>query len=799
MKYNWIYWYNPATWYLRLELFHIYCWDAQEGTRCTPADTSGALTLSSNTTSGYGDASKDIRPLEFATLYADVDALESNAVGVSDLAARQQVIDQFELESLPEAALYVIIWTVAISMIFIFWATLRITTEIVRARVNINTDAKPEASERELVKWFKRQGTEVGGTAVVTEVSTDAPESAPKSTIKVSKTKRNADIALFITSWAPLMAVLGVVLSIIAPAYIYADRISTTEQTPVYSTLLTEACPSCINGLFNDTWITASGSILARRELQRLFLLDTYRKRGDIQFRKYQPMGYNITFEPNTMTLTSEGAAYIPKTLAEFDAFVPTFLEGVSVPLKPITDNTLDGDFMGKLLTTGMALFFRLDTVELSVTEAELPAANNVDIANTLLLKYGTTFDEARTAGLLYQTIPMPGGDDLPSNSLGRENALDMNVRGLLYRLPSGDLETIALRMSKISSEILTESIMSAECWTFARMYFRHSLTVHGVMKHVNTYHLTAGAFGIAAHSVLPTDHKLFISIEPFSELAAAILNFFTLTSPDDVLAMKDMDPIRLINVLSEFGKGYNWTFNSDFPLQLRTYGLDDGNIASLLVSIEEYEERQAASDIYWTGMVDLMYDTDESIMQDTYVQAWAYAICNPNGGNIPGVCAEGEYAVPSKAYLVDIISRWFNSIVIMHHLFHSLNAPHFWHMPTVPFTMLNSLGTIVGKDSVCTETDMVNALGNGENIQMQFKFFSSSFQPILRHVSLEKDYMLAADASGVLPGGYDAQIQANDLFNTYLNALQLSTETSNARHPFSMKSWDQVGNNVQT
>ncbi|CAN0408245.1 unnamed protein product, partial [Ectocarpus sp. 12 AP-2014] len=132
--------------------------------------------------------------------------------------------------------------------------------------------------------------------------------------------------------------------------------------------------------------------------------------------------------------------------------------------------NDAQGLLLRAVFTTGNVLFYSVKTMP---DQNEFPITPSTSLAVRLADTYNTTLEEALADGRLYRNRFLEALDNLPDSSLGgNEDYVMMNVRTLLYRTDTGELDTLALQLGR-GAPLLVENAMDDHCWSLAKALAR--------------------------------------------------------------------------------------------------------------------------------------------------------------------------------------------------------------------------------------------------------------------------------------------------------------------------------------
>lgn len=262
------------------------------------------------------------------------------------------------------------------------------------------------------------------------------------------------------------------------------------------------------------------------------------------------------------------------------------------------------------------------------------------------------------------------------------------------------------------------------------------------------------------------------------------------------------MVPARVqLPLFGAFGEAYNWTEGANLRTRLEVVGLDNHDDGLDLELRPHLQLMHDASRVYAEGVVDAVYADDQAVAGDSALQAFVWDLCSDNGGNIQGLCGDGqnrssnglayleEPLMPTKSGLSGLLGDALSGIFLLHGFVHSRALFNTMFIPFAPTNMRPNF--MPRPESVCSAQDVVDAFGDHEDWRRHILFWAQVFTPVMGHLTSFRGHYSIAVGGG---GGADDPLstEKDALFDAFVDTIEVSLKSFDADTGVGI--WPQLG-----
>jgi len=284
----------------------------------------------------------------------------------------------------------------------------------------------------------------------------------------------------------------------------------------------------------------------------------------------------------------------------------------------------------------------------------------------------------------------------------------------LFFRNGEGDLLPVAiqLRQQPADDNPVFLPTDAANTWLLAKMFYNNAeCCVHQTCTHLGFTHLVVESLSVATHLTLSPSHPVFRLVAPHFLYLIAIntLAVSKLLSEDGWIDITmTMGVCGLYNILER--KWSDWRLDREgwLPNDLKARGVEDAEtLPGYLFRDDALMLHNAIYD-YVSDVLNNIYDTEEKLLEDTEIQAFAAILTDcEKGPGIKGVFGDGKF---NK--LDDLIKTITSTIYIssvMHAAANFCQYDEYAFPPNYPATLSGVPPT--DKEDKYTDEDVLNTL----------------------------------------------------------------------------------------
>lgn len=260
------------------------------------------------------------------------------------------------------------------------------------------------------------------------------------------------------------------------------------------------------------------------------------------------------------------------------------------------------------------------------------------------------------------------------------------DAKGIFYRDDFGKLMPVAIRCSSKDTLVFTPS--DGYAWEMAKNMLQVAdSNYHELVAHLGHTHLVEEAFVIASHRQFATSHPVFKLLAPHFE-GTAFINW----AAKEFLVAKGNFVDKLLAGTIESSQAVvaksvkEFQFNHKMPDQdFKNRGVDMTEIV--------YPYRDDALMVWsainqWVGSyLDLFYQDNQAVVDDTELQAFAQEVVAQDGGRIADFGETADGRILTKAYLTRALSMIIFTASAQHAAVNFPQADMMTFVPSMPLS----------------------------------------------------------------------------------------------------------------
>ncbi len=288
-----------------------------------------------------------------------------------------------------------------------------------------------------------------------------------------------------------------------------------------------------------------------------------------------------------------------------------------------------------------------------------------------------------------------------------------------------GQLLPVAIETTPNASFLTPQNVRSPLDWLIAKLCVQIAhANHHELSTHLTRTHLVMGPFGIATARQLAENHPIGILLRPHFRFMASQVDLGQRTLLNRGGILDNLLAGTLEESLTVVTDAYkSWSVKEfSFPHELENRGLLDRDFLPHFPFRDDGMLLWKAIEKLVTGYVELYYRSEQDLIDDTELRAWAGELADPALGNV----IDMPSPISTRQELFELLTNVIFTCGPQHSAVNFSQYDYMAHVPNMP---LAAYCPVPGQNPVSVDARTAPALSSAEN-ETQMKDLLMRFLP---------------------------------------------------------------------